>query len=204
MKTTVFLVRHGEIDNPKDIIYGRDVDLKLSLKGINQISALAKKLDNLDSKISKIYSSPLLRARQSSDILFKILKLKGRILIEDNFTDADMPALVGKPMKLLRKMKRMGTDQYQKKYIKLGNESSDHVIKRVKNAFFKILKSNQGKTIIILSHGDPIRFLLFCLLNPGKKVPPIIKLAKEFFPAKGSAVRLVLENGRVLEKEYIS
>jgi len=202
MKTTIFLIRHGEIDNPKKIIYGRNVDLKLSFKGKEQINLLAKKIKSFNYKIDKIYTSPLLRAIESSDILCKVLRIKNKE-IEQNLTDDDMPGLAGKSLEMLSQFNPDGMDQYSEKYIKLGNESMSNVIRRVKRAFFEIFKKNEGKTIIIVSHGNPIYFLLFYLLNPLKKIPPMKVLLRNY-PEKGSAVKLVIEDGKVLEKEYIS
>jgi len=203
MKTTIFLVRHGEIDNPKKIIYGGNIDLKLSNEGRIQINHLAKEIKNLGYKIDKIYSSPLLKARESSDILSKVLNIKD-IIIEEKLTDDNMPGLAGKSLKLLSQFSPTGMDQYSKEYIRLGNESEKSVFKRVKNAFSEILKKNTGKDIAIVSHGNPICFLLFHLLNPQKKILSIKILLKNNFLEKGSAIRLVLENGKVLDKEYIS
>lgn len=202
MKTTVFLIRHGEISNPNKIIYGRNIDLKLSEKGKNQVSLLAEKLKYFGYKVDKIYSSPLLRAVQTSEILRKVLRVR-IIEVEVGFTDDDMPDLAGKPLTVLSMFSLTGMDQYSKKYMKLGNESRSHVIRRVKKAFFQTLKENKGKSIAIVTHGNPICFLLFNLLNRGKKIPSMNVLMKRGYPKKGSAVRLVIESGKVLEKEYI-
>ena len=202
MKTTIFLIRHGEIDNPKKIIYGRNVDLKLSFKGKEQINLLAKKIRNLGYKINKIYTSPLLRATQSSDILSKVLGIK-TIKTEQNLIDDDVPGLAGKPLEMLSQFNPAGIEQYSEKYVKLNNESRSKVIRRVKRAFLEILKKNEGETIIIVTHGNPISFSLFYLLNPLRKIPPMKVLLRNY-PKKGSAVRLVIEDGKVLEKEYIS
>lgn len=202
MKTTIFLVRHGEIDNPKKIIYGRNIDLKLSGKGEEQINYLAQKLKKLGYRIEKIYSSPLLRTRQTSRILGKILRIKN-IEIQQDLTDDDMPGLAGKSLTMLSMFSPKGMDQYSKEYLKLGNESRSRAIRRVKKAFSEILKENKGKSIAIVTHGNPICFLFFSLLNQGKKIPPMSVLLKSY-PKKGSAVRLVIASGKVLDKEYIS
>ncbi len=42
MVTTIFLIRHGEVDNPEDIIYGRLPNYRLSEKGEIQVKKTAE------------------------------------------------------------------------------------------------------------------------------------------------------------------
>lgn len=67
-RITLYLVRHGEsVSNFKNIFIGRSVDPELTEKGIDQARSLAKSLKH--KKISAIFSSTLLRARQTAQIV---------------------------------------------------------------------------------------------------------------------------------------
>lgn len=44
MRTEVYLIRHGEVENPKKIIYGRTVDVSLNEAGFKQLEDLGKSL----------------------------------------------------------------------------------------------------------------------------------------------------------------
>lgn len=202
MKTTVFLIRHGEISNPNKIIYGSNIDLKLSEEGKKQIKDLAKKILNLGYKIDKIYSSPSLRTKETSNILARALYIKD-VLMEPDFRDDDMQKLAGKPLNLLSQFSPDGIDQYSRAYLKYGAESKRNVIKRVMRAFSAILKKEEGRTIMIVSHGNPISFLIFYLLTGSKKLPTKDQI-KKYLYHKGSAIKLVLDRGKVLDKQYIS
>src|SRR5438445_12774933 len=60
--TTIWLARHTEVRNPKQIFYGRLPRMGLSSEGARQADALA---DLFAARpLAAIYSSPMLRARK--------------------------------------------------------------------------------------------------------------------------------------------
>ncbi len=85
MTTNIYLVRHGEVYNPKQIVYGRLPRFGLSEKGRVEIEKTAEFLS--DKKIEAIYSSPLLRARQTAGIIQMRLKLP-KIMLLKNLLEA--------------------------------------------------------------------------------------------------------------------
>ena len=73
-QVTLYLVRHGEsISNSKNIFIGRSVDPALTGKGIQQTTSLAKSLKQ--KGIKALFSSTLLRARQTAQIITDEIKL---------------------------------------------------------------------------------------------------------------------------------
>ena len=81
----IFL-RHGEVKNPKDILYYDIPGYELSITGEEQAARAAKYLsDNFE--IKRIITSPLLRARQTTEIVNT--KLKKKILISNKITEWD-------------------------------------------------------------------------------------------------------------------
>ena len=60
MKTIVHMMRHGEVHNPKGILYGRLPGYHLSDTGAAQARAVADVL--ADHDISHVFASPLQRA----------------------------------------------------------------------------------------------------------------------------------------------
>ncbi len=202
--TVVYLIRHGEIDNPKRILYGKSIDMKLNDRGRRQIRNLAKKFIKYKRVPQKIFTSPLSRAVESAQILAGELKLESKPIIKEELIDIDIPFLAGKSFGEREKIHKSGTDEYSEKYVKLGNEPRNHVIKRLKKVFKKIALKNKGNRVAIVSHGDPIQFLLYYLLNPGKIIPSMNILASKNYPPKGSAVKLVLDkNLDVIERAII-
>lgn len=121
--TTVFLIRHGEIDNPEKVFYGRTINLALNAEGKNQIKTVAQKIKDKGFQIKKIYSSPLKRTLESSKIIAQVFKLSPKdIIIEEDLIEVDVPALVGKKIALKDKIYARGADEYDEEFIKLGNE----------------------------------------------------------------------------------
>ena len=62
--TTIWLVRHGHVHNPRGIIYGRMPRFRLSERGLEEARAAGRAMAGIP--IAAAYSSPLLRARQTA------------------------------------------------------------------------------------------------------------------------------------------
>ena len=71
---TLFLARHGDsISNYQNIFIGRSVDPPLTEKGLQQAKSLARSLKQ--KSIQAIFSSTLIRAKQTANIIADELKL---------------------------------------------------------------------------------------------------------------------------------
>ncbi|PRY59332.1 broad specificity phosphatase PhoE [Knoellia remsis] len=64
-RTVVHLVRHGEVDNPDRILYGRLPEFHLSALGREMADLVAAHLAGND--ITHVYASPLERARETAE-----------------------------------------------------------------------------------------------------------------------------------------
>lgn len=60
------LVRHGEVENPDGVLYGRLPGYSLSKTGHEMAELAAKNLRERGRHVSALYASPLLRAQQSA------------------------------------------------------------------------------------------------------------------------------------------
>jgi len=67
MTTTVHLVRHGKVENPAGVIYGRLPGYHLSELGRKQAKAAADRLVERDLKV--VWASPLERAQETAAII---------------------------------------------------------------------------------------------------------------------------------------
>lgn len=61
------LVRHGEVHNPKRVLYGRLPDYHLSTAGRQMAHAAAEHVAAQDRPVAALYSSPLERAQESAE-----------------------------------------------------------------------------------------------------------------------------------------
>lgn len=74
MSTTVFhFLRHGDVENPKNVFYGRSPGFPLSVEGRECVRYMASQLKVYP--IEAIYHSPLLRTKQSAEIIAEQFKL---------------------------------------------------------------------------------------------------------------------------------
>ncbi|MTJ60561.1 histidine phosphatase family protein [Nocardia seriolae] len=65
VETIVHVLRHGEVHNPKGILYGRLSGFQLSVTGRAQAQAVARSL--VDHDIALVVASPLQRAQETAD-----------------------------------------------------------------------------------------------------------------------------------------
>ncbi|MCB0897678.1 MAG: histidine phosphatase family protein [Actinobacteria bacterium] len=84
-RTTVHLLRHGEVYNPDKILYGRLPDFHLSDVGQQMAVMVADALETRD--IAEIWSSPLDRAQETAAPLADRLGLTP--VIDDRIIEAD-------------------------------------------------------------------------------------------------------------------
>jgi broad specificity phosphatase PhoE len=84
-RTIVHLVRHGEVDNPEHIMYGRLPGFHLSAAGRRMAERTAKSL--LDRDVTYLVSSPLERARETAQPLGEALGLE--VHIDERLIEAD-------------------------------------------------------------------------------------------------------------------
>lgn len=72
-RTTIHLMRHGEVHNPLGVLYGRIAGYNLSDLGHEMAAKVAESLK--DNDITHLVASPLERAQQTAQPLADILKL---------------------------------------------------------------------------------------------------------------------------------
>lgn len=89
----VQLVRHGEVDNPRRIRYGRLPGYHLSARGRRQAQAAAVHLEGLRDIV--LYASPLERAVETAEIIARHLNL-GDIARDDRLLETTS-GFEGKP-----------------------------------------------------------------------------------------------------------
>lgn len=164
--TKIILLRHGESE--KNILNISSIlkdKYPLTEKGIKQIEDTSKELKTFINDNVVLYTSPVLRAKQTADIIAKQLNLKiekeDERLLEINkgkFTDSGIDLLKSKEYQEFKSQrKECNYDKtYKTPYPGQDGESRQDVENRLKDFFDEILPKNQGKTIIITAHGAPL------------------------------------------------
>lgn len=160
----LYLVRHGQTDwNAQGMIMGAK-DIPLNSTGKEQIQFAA---DYLKGKsISKILSSPVLRCKQSADIISD--KVSAPVQEEADFTETGFGEWVGSVYEDKKK------DPKFKHYYALpeegiipGGERFADVIKRVLIGFKRI--SDSSENLALVTHADPVKVIVLHILKAESK-----------------------------------
>lgn len=152
MKTTVYFIRHGEVHNPNNILYGRLPGFRLSSAGKICIEKEAHYFQ--DKKIDMLFSSPMLRARQTAKIIGSFINLKPKISRLLSEVDLIFAGMDGRRYK-----KEIQPYLYSERYIRKGQESIEEIWNRMRKFIILLHKTYTGKNILAVSHGDPILIL---------------------------------------------
>jgi phosphohistidine phosphatase len=97
----LYLLRHGIAVEPGTPGFENDADRPLIPKGRKQLRKVAATMLEMDLGIELILSSPLVRARQTAEVIAGVLGLKKRLTLSNAL------AVGGDPMGLIRQMSRL-------------------------------------------------------------------------------------------------
>lgn len=170
--TVVHLVRHGEVDNPTEIYYGREHNLPLSRAGRDQAAAAGEFFE--ERSIAAIFHSPLLRTTQTAAILGDRLRLDTPLQPDNRLLEVYSP-YDGMPM---AQLEAMAWDLYSD--TTEPYEQPADILQRLHQFFRAVTIAYPGREIIGVTHGDVVAFALMWGL--GK---PIIAGGKNNFEAQG-------------------
>ena len=149
MTTIIHLMRHGEVHNPAQILYGRRPGFFLSEAGKAQAHAAGGWL--ADKPLTAIYSSPMERARQTAGIVASYLP-ELPPATDERIIEVSTP-YEGQP---IADLAAMGWDLYT------GNQPPHEVpgtvLERVLDFFDYVVKRYSGQSVAAVAHGDILVF----------------------------------------------
>ena len=168
--TKIFLIRHGETERNKIGKLQGSSDIKLLPEGMQQAHLLAEHapFHNVDA----IYSSDLERAVKTAEILaakFHLPVIKERGLRETSFGEWE-----GRFLSDLAKENPKGFEKFFTRPDKVQPPNGETFLQsqaRIMNALGEIIADNDGKSVIVVSHGAAIRLIICAAL-----VIPISKM----------------------------
>ncbi len=179
-KSTLFYVmRHGETpSNAEKKIIGCEVDEALTEKGVEDANRIAKKIGTLQENgkihLGSIYSSPLVRAAQTANIVAQEIKI-GVVVREDlkeinwgdasKFTDEERTSKWGEEEKQLINKYLDLADLWNHLPAIPNAEKYNSLLERTINEIQKISREDQQKEIALVCHGRLIRTLTAKCLN---------------------------------------
>lgn len=150
----IYFVRHGQVDNPNQIKYGRLPGFPLTPKGRQEVLQTAQKLKNKD--VEAIFASPLLRTKETAEVIAQKLNLP--INYDDRLLEHDHGRYTGVPIEEFKRME----------YWRDGAETLEQSGNRVLDFLDEIKSQNKYQTIAVVSHGGPV--VMAILNRAGKTV----------------------------------
>lgn len=158
----ILIVRHGQSEADLLNVHEGRADFPLTEHGVKQATAMAAAISN-NYQTSRIYSSPLLRARETAEILSKATIAP--ITFEDNLMEFNNGLLAG----LSREEANEKYPEPEVRYPHValyGMETMIDFRSRAEIALSKIItENNPNSTIAIVAHGGIINMLLRSFLE---------------------------------------
>lgn len=155
---TYFIMRHGQAEsNAKGIMNSiNNGKAHLTEIGKEQVRKTAESLK--DKGINLIVHSPITRAKETAEIVAGIIGVDENILVEEErFREIAMGELEGKTVEEYHNLFKTPEEKFTK--CPPGGECLADVKKRMTEALYSLEKKYIGKTILIVSHDDPLWML---------------------------------------------
>jgi probable phosphoglycerate mutase len=183
--TKIHFVRHGKVDNPRGVFYGRLPGFALSEEGRHHAQAAAEALQG--KPLAAVHSSPLLRARQTAEIILK--PHEGLTLqISDLLCEVHSP-FDGQPDAVLADRNWDVYTGVEPQY-----EQPADVLGRARQFVAHVCQQYAGRHVAAVTHGDLVAFLM--LEAKGLPITPAEKqMLYADYLAPGSIATFVYEPG---------
>jgi len=159
-------MRHGQADNNVNrILVGRYIESHLTEYGKQQVVDTSKYLKNVP--IEKVYVSPVTRTVETAEIVCKLLGMNYEI--DERLYEIELGKLVGMHFEeIIHKHGNLFLKFYNEDDAMLaryGVESFASVKSRVKHLLDEIIKIQQDKNVLLITHLDPIKAAISILLD---------------------------------------
>jgi len=166
--TSISFVRHGQVYNPYNLFYGRSDGFPISELGRQQALVARDFLERLP--ISAFYSSPMLRARQTAEIILE--PHEGASLIVDELLNETKSPYDGQPSSVVE---ALNWDIYAG--VGIEYEQPQDVLSRGLKFIDNVLRDHPGQHVVAVTHRDLIVFLF--LWHKGQPITASEKLTVE-------------------------
>ena len=157
-RNTYYVMRHGEAENNTLEVLDASLDSRLHLTEKGRQQALESAAGFKGTTIDLIVTSPILRTKETADILRQQLGLKPeQIVIDEGVREYSPGIFEGKSLAELVKACG-GQDRYI--WRPEGGEDYEDVKKRMGDFLYKVDTKYEGKNILIVSHETPLMLLV--------------------------------------------
>lgn len=180
---TYYALRHGEsVSNragliQSDLEQGQHESLGLTPLGKEQVlaSIVEAQIANLLDRSTLILSSPYTRCLETAQIVKEQIKAINPIQFDDRLRERDFGELNDQPIQSYQEV--WDADKAGSAHPDHGIESATMVLHRVMSLIHELEKRYQGRTFILVSHGDPLHILQAGILQKPahlhQELPPL-------------------------------
>lgn len=177
----IFFVRHGEVHNPGAIFYGRLPRFRLCAEGRAQAEAAAR--DLAAEPLAAIYTSPLLRARQTAAIVARrhpgVPTRRSSLILEIRSARQGMPVA--------------GLDAIRWNFYDPPLHDDDETIAaiavRIERFCRALARRHPGGSVAAVTHGD---IVAIARARFGGLPLALDSIRGEYYPATASILRVAL------------
>ncbi len=155
--TTIHLVRHGDVDNPDKVYYGRLPGFGLNAEGREQARAAGRYLSN--RPITIIYASPQKRAQETARIIQAAIEPEPRFCDEEAINEI-YSQYDGVSQHEMDGINWNFYDRARPPY-----EQPADVFGRVSEFVQRMRREHRGEEVVAVSHADPIVFYWMWILG---------------------------------------
>ncbi len=181
--TTILIARHAEVHNPQRLFYGRLPAFRLSEWGEKQAERLAEALAG--RPITAVYSSPLIRARQTAARIAD--RHPGAERLVTGLLNELGTSWQGTPYSQFK----AGFSAYEHRR-EPGDESIEEIAARMVEFVERARDRHRGETIVGVSHGDPVTILRLAL---SERPLTVAGIRSAEFVGLGSVTEIVYSPG---------
>lgn len=191
---TIYLVRHGKVDNPQGIFY--TADFPLGTRGTHQAQALASDIRDAKCDPVKIIASPYVRTRETAEIIAQTLGGK-EVLTNDRLIEWQVGDWFGRPLNEFRDAAGYDIQPFHLKLkdIEQFKQASERIISVINALLTEI---PEDACAIIVSHREPMVAAILKLRQSAdwSDIPNL-----DFEP--GTCWKLAFENGNLIEANKV-
>lgn len=187
MPNSIYLLRHCDYENPRNILPGR-LPVPLSSEGIEQANKLKAYFST--KSINKIYSSAVERCKHTAEIISD-----GVIpMVFDTRILETLSSFQG----YWGENTHAGGYHFFSHVQELGGESLLDIQKRV-SAFWEHSIAGKNENIIVCSHGDPLQVLYSYIHNLDVVDDNEVEANIPGWMEKGEFIELVFDEGNLIQ-----
>ncbi len=154
--TRVYLIRHADVENPRNLLYGHLDGFQLSARGRAQANAVGDRLRA--ENIKRIVHSPLARAVETAELINARLDPPATLEVDPELREADFSRyLQGVPYWQIPLRRPLWYVHKARRGLVAGDESVEHMGGRILGVLRRLAREHPGETSAIVSHADPIQ-----------------------------------------------